>query len=312
MKLVGVAMIRNESDVLEAFVRHNLTVVDELLVVDHSSVDGCEQILASLVREGLALVAMRDESPGFPQPAMAMALTRKAFSEHGADFVVPLDADEFLKVPSRPRLEAALRALPAGGHARLEWLTYVPSFDTEVDTVAALRTARRLAVERHGLTKVVVAKSFASQPAATIELGHHAVRAPDAATVAHHTLLDSSVAATAHVPIRSALQYSAKTAIGWLASQATSTRARGQSFHWQGAYEYLRSGRPLTAGHLTAAAMNYSVPPDRWLPLDAVELTDDPFLADFNVRYSHFGVRDPLALVLSYLDRVLGDGARRG
>jgi hypothetical protein len=305
LKLVGVAMVRNEADILEAFVRHNLTVLDRMLVVDHASVDGTEQILASLVREGLPLVAMRDESSGYPLQAMIVALARNAFAEHGADYVVPLDGDEFLKVPSRPALEAALAALPAGHHARLEWLTYVPEFAPGADAMQAMQGAKRVKGERHGLTKTIVAKSFAAEPAATIELGAHAVRAPDAQTTAPHVMLPQAIAANAHVPFRSVQQYKAKTAIRWLAKLGAPPSNPGQSFQLREAFAYLKSGRPITPHHLATAAANYSVPPDRWLPIDAIPLVADPFLAPVAIRYDQFGMTEPLALVLQFLERAV-------
>lgn len=306
-------MVRNEADILEAFVRHNLTVLDRMLVVDHASMDGTGQILASLVREGLPVDAVRDEASGYPLQAMIVMLTRRAFADHGADFVVPLDCDEFVKVRARATLEAALAALPPGHHARMEWLTYVPPFDAGAGTLTALRTARRMKAERHGLTKVIVARDFAGQPAATIELGAHNVRAPDPMTVAPHVMFPPDVAASAHVPIRSASQYAAKTAIRWLAKLNSPPTAPGQSFQWKESFKYLRSGRPLTPNHLATAAVNYSVPPDRWLPVDATPLVTDPFLADFDVHYGQFGMGDPLALVLAFLEQAVAarGGARR-
>ena len=62
MRIVGVAMVRNEADIVEAFVRHNLTQVDALTVVDHGSTDGTSEILAALVAEGLPLALERDAS----------------------------------------------------------------------------------------------------------------------------------------------------------------------------------------------------------------------------------------------------------
>jgi hypothetical protein len=168
--------------------RHNLAVLDRMLVVDHGSMDGTSQILASLVREGLAVDAVRDDARGYPLQATIVALTRRAFADHAADFVVPLDSDEFLKVRSRAHLESALAELPPSHHARMEWLTYVPPFGAGASTLTALRTARRVAAERHGLTKVIVARSFASQPAATIELGAHNVHAPVPSTLAPHVM----------------------------------------------------------------------------------------------------------------------------
>lgn len=55
MELYGAAMVRNEADIVEAFVRHSLTVLDGLLVVDHGSIDGTWKILDARVREGLPI-----------------------------------------------------------------------------------------------------------------------------------------------------------------------------------------------------------------------------------------------------------------
>jgi glycosyltransferase involved in cell wall biosynthesis len=52
MKLFGAAMLRNEADIVESFVRHNLSLLDGLLVVDHGSSDGTSEILDALVTEG--------------------------------------------------------------------------------------------------------------------------------------------------------------------------------------------------------------------------------------------------------------------
>ena len=50
-----VSMVRNEADVIESFVRHNLQVADVLYCIDHASTDGTSDILANLQREGLSL-----------------------------------------------------------------------------------------------------------------------------------------------------------------------------------------------------------------------------------------------------------------
>ena len=62
------------------------------------------------------------------------------FRQTGADFVLPLDADEFLKVRSRDEFDRALRAVPPAMNGLLHWLTYVPDFATAPQgTIALLR-----------------------------------------------------------------------------------------------------------------------------------------------------------------------------
>src|SRR5215472_5887707 len=126
MRLFGVAMVRDEADVVEAFVRHNARVLDGLVVADHGSLDGTREILTQLREEGLNLRVVPIEEPGFFQSRRVTQLTREALSLHGADFVFALDGDEFLKVPSRAVLERALAAVPRGMHALIHWQTYVP------------------------------------------------------------------------------------------------------------------------------------------------------------------------------------------
>jgi hypothetical protein len=164
MRLFGMAMLRNEADIVEAFVRHNLTILDGIAIVDHASFDGTTEILARLRSEGLPLRIVRDPNPGFFQAERMTVVAREVFAHENADFVFALDGDEFLKVASREALEQALSNVPAGSHASLHWLTYVPqSFDED----RAVELRWRLASERHGSNKVVVGRSLASGPGNT-------------------------------------------------------------------------------------------------------------------------------------------------
>ena len=306
MKLWGVAMARNEADVIEAFIRHNLTVLDGIAIVDHLSQDGTYEILQAMVEEGLPVFLAREGALEFDQFAICNRLARHVFATSDVDWVFPLDADEFVKTPSRAALEAALLADLGAPGATLDWLTYVPTVFAN-DALATLRAMRRLPVERHGLAKVAVSRQFVRADGLAIANGQHHLLRGDAK---HHTRvavppISPDIAAIAHVPVRSARQFTTKIALGWLASLKTLGDAKAVAFHWREAFEYLRSGRPLSALQLKAFAVNYSIPMDRWLPVDTVELVDDPFLADIGVRHAHRGIDDPLALVLAYAERLI-------
>ena len=60
-------MIKNDGDIVEAFVRHHAMLFDHLVVLDHSSTDNTPAILRALQHEGLPLTVMRDESLSFQQ-----------------------------------------------------------------------------------------------------------------------------------------------------------------------------------------------------------------------------------------------------
>ena len=103
MKLAAVAMLRNEADIVESFVRHNLRFVDRMYLIDHDSVDATPAIIAALETEGLPLQSGKDPAAGFRQADRLTQLARHVLAKDGADFVFVLDADEFIRAPSRTK-----------------------------------------------------------------------------------------------------------------------------------------------------------------------------------------------------------------
>jgi hypothetical protein len=298
VRLIGATQVRNEADVIEAFVRHNLTVLDALAIVDHGSLDATPDILRRLIAEGLPVYLGHDSTAGVDQQPMINRLVRHVFATSDAAWVFPLDGDEFLKTPARATLEESLAALAGVPEVSFEWLTYVPAFDPAADPLTLLRSARRVRDDRHGLRKVAVSRAFARQPDLFLTKGQHRVESTAGTTPRQRALLPPDVAAIAHVPIRSAGQFVAKCAVTALANVHTPVRERNEGMHIREAYEYVRSGRPLTPRQLESFAVNYSVPMDRWLPTDAHALVDDPFLADIALEHRRDAAVDPLALVL--------------
>lgn len=320
MKLVGVSMVRNESDVVEAFVRHNLTVLDGLVVVDHGSADATLDIVNALCRERLPLVLLRNEAVGYLQPAIMTQVVRHALATTGADFVFPLDADEFLRVPSRAALERALAALPPKTHGWLEWPTYVPDLRAAPrDGLAALRGARRVSGDANALTKVVVARSFLRASDDVLSGGNHWVTAhPDARErgMRAHAPIPGRVAAVAHVPIRSVEQFIAKVAVKKLGRVAARIDWKPDAAS-QASWERLRAGESVDIDALALAACNWSVPKGEWREAGATTLVEDPFLAPIALRHTPPRAVESLPLVLSAVERMTrrlagarGSGAR--
>ncbi len=299
-------MARNEADVIEAFVRHNLTVLDGLAIVDHGSTDATPAILAALSAEGLPLRTDVDAELEFRQSEIVTRLTRRIFATTDADFIFLLDADEFLKVPSRDRLEAALASLPPEVHAVQEWHTYVPDFFRALDPASLIRSARRVS---HGLEaryRAVVSRDFLQSPTLISEGSHLVVRRVGAESHPRikHARLTVDESAVAHIPIRSAAQLGAKIAIGWLSCLMQPGRAPGLSSHWRDLYGLLRSGKALTPETLTLLAANYDVPESGRKPLDQIVFADDPFFADVEIIHQGAARPDALALVVQFAEKL--------
>jgi hypothetical protein len=282
MQLHAVAMVRNEADLIEAFVRHNAALLDALHVVDHRSDDGTREILEDLLMQGLPLTLERYDEPAQRQSEILTRVARSAFAA-GADCVFPLDADEFLKMPRRTEFERAVHSFGRQYCAAMEWQTYVPdAMPPNAPPLAAAR--KRRAAEAHGLHKVVLTEVFAQTPAAVIGPGNHTVlmQGPGQDLARHPAklaLLPASLVALAHFPVRSASQLVRKVTLGWKAHLAAGRGDASLAYHWRELHdEFAARGTPDEA-RLREIAVNYGLPMDRWQPADGVELVEDPLPA---------------------------------
>ena len=158
MKLCSVVMVANESDIIEAFARHTLAFTDHLHIAFHNSYDTTRDIVERLVDEGLSISHEQIDGPAFRRERLGSELIRKAASRNRFDYILPLDADEFIATASRDVLEAELAAAPAEGALSIAWLTYVPTGD---DDAADPNPVTRI---RHRLVRRIPAstKSFSA------------------------------------------------------------------------------------------------------------------------------------------------------
>ncbi|MEP7183719.1 MAG: glycosyltransferase family 2 protein [Betaproteobacteria bacterium] len=307
MNLQGVAMVRNEADIVEAFVRHNLTRLDGLIVVDHGSADDTVKILVALAREGLPVSVLANAMPGYAQVEITTSAVRHAFARTAADFVFPLDADEFIKAPSRAAMERALAAIPPRTHGLMTWHTYLPDFGRPYrDVIASARGARRLPEERHQHGKVVVGRHFTTTPRAVIASGNHGVVPWHGARFEdlepHHVIAAGDIA-IAHLPFRNAPQFVAKTVIKRLARLAAG-RDWSAQFDRREAYDHIVAGGALDAAFFRASAVNFNVAANRRIDAAAVSLVDDPFLADLALSHTPAEPADALPLVLAAVEQL--------
>ena len=313
MKLIGTCMARNESDVIEAFVRHNLRFLDALVVLDHGSVDDSPDILAALGREGLAIEVLRDPVRAFNQGARQTEMARRYLRGTQAEFCFALDADEFIRAPSREALQASLARLPPQAHGSVALQNYLGStHPLEINPL--LRHTTRLGDDRVGGHKVVLRRSFADDPAAQVALGNHAaVRVEQgAARPFAHAIVEGVT--LAHFPVRSAEQVATKAIIGWLSHRLTRPERflgnmQGKTIpasHWRELFDMISSGRvevgPALLAEATAA---YGGPSSSGTGPQA--LVEDPVGCDFELRYTRPIAASPLAILAAWTDQLVTD-----
>lgn len=232
MRIVAISTVRNEGDIVEAFVRHSASFVDTHLVVDHGSTDDTSTILDELAEEGIPVVIERDDRPGHFQAERMTRLMHVAVTDFAADWVVPLDADEFIVARSPRAFRGTLRR-----HAEpvlVRWRTYVPHpSDDPVEEVVVRRLRHRLDAEAESIMKVLVPKGVAT--GAALEQGSHDVEGGDRGW---HVLDKVKLA---HFPVRTVEQYAAKVAISTFQYLARGNR-HGWAHHYIEPFEALSRG----------------------------------------------------------------------
>jgi hypothetical protein len=114
VKVVGLYLVRNEVDIIETNLRHHLTtVLDEAIVVDNGSTDGTFELLAELADE--LPLQLGSEIGHVYQSARVTRMARYA-AQQGADWVLPIDADEFWVARDEP-FRSVLEEAPVDARA---------------------------------------------------------------------------------------------------------------------------------------------------------------------------------------------------
>ncbi len=95
-RVVAVAMVRDEADVIRSTVAHMLDEVDLVVVADNLSTDGTRAILDDMANAHPGrLMVLDDPDPAYRQSEKMTALAEVARLQLGAEWIVPFDADEW-------------------------------------------------------------------------------------------------------------------------------------------------------------------------------------------------------------------------
>jgi hypothetical protein len=113
LTIIGTLMVRDEVDIIAAMVEHHMAQgLDLLIVTDNGSVDGTTEVLREYADTGFVELH-HDPVHLKQQHVLVTRMARRARTEHGADWVINADADEFWVPRDRTlTLRTALEATP--------------------------------------------------------------------------------------------------------------------------------------------------------------------------------------------------------
>ena len=129
MKLVLTLLVRDEADIVDAQIAYHLSAgVDLVVATDNRSADSTTEILERYASEGV-LHLVRESGDDLRQSEWVTHMAQLAALEHGADWVLNTDADEFWW-PRGGSLRDVLASVPAHyGVVRGAWRNFVPRPD---------------------------------------------------------------------------------------------------------------------------------------------------------------------------------------
>ena len=241
-KWIGITRVRNECDIIEMFVRQNLSVLDELHIIVNNNTDSTADILSELKKEGLPLFPYNDTFLDNRQEVVITNLLRTAINPSECEWCFLLDADEFITT-SREELQEELKRVPAKAFAAWEWKTYIPLEDLNGNDVSLNPDANafhsisfRREPEPTFNPKIIIPNELFRSIA--IAPGSHGAWDKDGNVVPVHMLASRLI----HIPFRSSEQVISKLSLGELSLRMKSNRGATEGSHWSRGYLSIKSG----------------------------------------------------------------------
>lgn len=235
-------MVKNESDIIESFIRHHLNIADVILISDHNSCDSTRNIIESIRDEGLPIHIFQENSSEHQQAKVMTNLMHKAVHEHNADIIIPLDADEFI-VPVEPdhNFKSTLQSLSIDTLYAIKSIIYFPcdSINNNDPFLPWRLFYKSKSPQDKG--KIIIGREIQEKHHASIEQGNHDILISKRKRkhINHSELKQIQIA---HIPFRSYKQFLSKISVGWVSNTARHDKNFHDAYHWRDAFAKIKQG----------------------------------------------------------------------
>lgn len=280
---VSFTLVRNEEDIVEAFVRHNLKFVKRMFIADNLSTDGTANILQRLIEEGLPVTVFQDKNPAHEQSKKTTDFYRKIASMESFSSIFFIDADEFLETTGE------VLPLPAGTATEIERVRFLmPPVASSRDPLLDMNY---MANEPES-SKAALFHAQGEAGQIRIGEGNHNIYLKG--VVKERVKINVRIR---HYPLRSTSQYVQKNLIGWLSMLAKDMEAARAETpiakHWRNEFAFIMNNNAQIS-HQQAFERLYGKgysrlkTPPSWNPMDFPE-----------ARYSYLRKQSSLAALLT-------------
>lgn len=269
MKFISISCVKDESDIIELFIRINSRVIDHFFIVDNGSTDNTLKILGKLIQEGFKITIYNDSDPNYRQSDMTTKALRSATSSTHYDWAFILDADEFVNI-EKSVLEKELSSIKEDSStvASLKWSTWIPKGNIFYNYSNPLWSCfNRKTSETENFEKVIVPHYLAK--GIVVDMGNHnaylsmkdSYELYDARKLKIKQL---TCGVLDHVPVRSSAQISTKIIIGSIKLSLKKNRGLHEGYHWDHANKLIKeNGYEVDDLLLRYLALVYLANPDK-------------------------------------------------
>lgn len=280
--IAGLSMVKNEADIIEDFVRHNLNYLDELHIILQDSCDGTSEILNLLEKEGLNIVVIPDDDKEFRQGKKLTFHGKRLLGRSDIGAVVLVDADEFIKAPSKSLLGNVLLSIPDDCFGLFHWESYVPTEPVGLEQPLLQSITHRVKDVSTAPTKAILTKLFLDDDY-KLQMGFHSVKSisrPNL-TMRHAHLRNMALA---HFPIRSISQLEKKVRNG--VSQLPSSNP-SVGAHWRTINSLINQGDD-SFFRMQQMAADYQFQTELITSTSMPELVCDPLTCNYTKKYQKY------------------------
>jgi len=260
MKIVcnfaAACIVKNECDVIELFIKINTRVFDKIFILDHNSSDATVLIIEKLIDEGYPVELIRLGDVEFNQSKIISNTVRKIARKNNYDYIMPIDADEFLYSEDLASIKNYLiNSLEKNKYALVRWVTYCPVKPEYSNFDAPLfENFKARKIEPKQYYKVILGGDYAKS--CTVTAGNHNAK--------NHKYKCKPIELTLllqHVPIRSKEQLLRKSLIGFYTRSLRTNRKPGDSYHFRQMIDKVRKDNyQISFDRVFDLAINYAVP----------------------------------------------------
>lgn len=240
-KIAMTLLVRNEEDIVAENIRfHRALGVETFIVMDNKSTDRTREILGDLA-QGIDIEYLHQPEDTYDQHRWVTEMARRAATDHGADWVINTDADEFW-CPAEGDLASLLAQVDAGtGTLNVKRHNAVVVTPTD-DKLAGRSHPRRTTVfetdSLNNMGRPLPGKALhRAGPDVRVAQGNHSVQGVPGATEEAGDRLW-----ILHFPYRTLAHYKQKIRLGGAAYARNTTLPKGMGVTWRMHFAGLEDG----------------------------------------------------------------------